>query len=78
MVYDNIEKLKRGEITEMPSHSLSYAYFPKPILQATYAKFGLYVIAGLFDMPQANSLNERFPGIKTKTVKDIMSVWKEV
>lgn len=76
VAYDDVEKLKRGEITEMASHSLSYGYFPKPILQATYAKFGLYVLAGLFHMPEERSLNKEFPDMKTTTVKEIIGAWK--
>jgi len=60
----------------MASHSLSYGYFPKPILQATYAKFGLYVVAGLFNFPEEKSLNQTFSQLKPKTVKEIMDTWK--
>jgi nucleoside-diphosphate-sugar epimerase len=28
VTYDGVEKLKRGEVTELPSHLLAYPYFP--------------------------------------------------
>ena len=76
MGYDSVEKLKRGGITELPSHPLSYSYFPKPILQSVFAKFGLYVVGGLFEMPEERSLNRQFPGMKTTKVSDIINAWK--
>ncbi|KAK9366688.1 hypothetical protein V1509DRAFT_611294 [Lipomyces kononenkoae] len=74
--YDSIEQLREGKITELPSHHTAYRYFPKPILQSVFSKFGLYVSAGLFDMPADKSLNKLFPEIKTKTVREVISAWE--
>ncbi|KAH9203413.1 hypothetical protein DL95DRAFT_399366, partial [Leptodontidium sp. 2 PMI_412] len=38
--YDPIEKLQKGEITELPSHVQVYPFFPKPALQGMLALFG--------------------------------------
>jgi hypothetical protein len=76
VTYDSLQKLKSGEVTELPSHHTAYPYFPKPILQSVFSKFGLYVIEGLFDMPEERSLNKRYPEIKTKTVRECISAWK--
>ena len=76
VAYDGVGKLRKGEATELPSHPLAYAYFPKPILQAAFAKIGLYVINGLFDMPEEKSLNRMFPEIETMKVAEVVSARK--
>ena len=73
---DRVEKLEKGEMTELPAHALAYSYVPKPILQAKFALFGLYCINGLFHLPEERSLNKMFPQIKTKTVEEVISAWK--
>lgn len=75
MAYDSIEKLERGEITELPSHPAVYPFFPKQVLQQYFGKFGLYGTAGLFDFPEDKSLNKKFPEIKPTTVREMLSVW---
>ncbi|KAF2501481.1 NAD(P)-binding protein [Lophium mytilinum] len=76
VTYDSVEKLQRGEITELPSHPDSYEYFPKPDLAGLLAKFGLWVVNGLMYVPKEGSLNERFPEITTTTVKEVVGAWK--
>ncbi|GFP60409.1 oxidoreductase BOA1 [Trichoderma asperellum] len=76
VVYEDLEKLEKGEVTELPSHATAYAFFPKPLLQTYFSKFGLYLIAGLFDMPTDKSLNKIFPEVKTTTVKEVLDLWK--
>ncbi|KAK1763389.1 hypothetical protein QBC33DRAFT_550029 [Phialemonium atrogriseum] len=76
VAYDSKEKLKQGHITELPSHPLAYSYFPKPVLQSVFATFGLYVIQGLFKMPEERSLNRLFPDVKTKKVSEVINAWK--
>lgn len=76
VTYDDVEKLERGEVTELPSHAMAYEFFPKPLLQQYFSKFGLYIMAGLFDMPTDKSLNSIFPEVKTTTVKEVLDIWK--
>lgn len=76
VTYDPIEKLQRGEITELPSHQQLYPFLPKPMLQGFMALFGRYVVEGKFDLPTDKSLNEKFPEIQTMKVKDIAALWK--
>ena len=71
--YDSVEKLRRGEITELPSHKSAYSFVPKSVLQAIQSKFGLYVAYGMFDFPEKGSLNQLFPDIKTTTVEQVIS-----
>lgn len=38
--------------------------------------FSLWAVAGEVELPKKGSLNEKFPEIKTKTVKEIVGAWK--
>ncbi|KAK3326680.1 hypothetical protein B0H66DRAFT_551497 [Apodospora peruviana] len=76
---DSLEKLSKGEITELPSHPPIYPFFPKQMLQGIFAAFGIFFEKGLFDLkPTTQTLNEEFPDIKARTVKEIIdAAWKE-
>ncbi|KAI9663877.1 MAG: hypothetical protein M1821_007367 [Bathelium mastoideum] len=76
IAYDSVEKLRSGEITELPSHASAYSFIPKSALYGIQSKFGLYVAYGMFDFPEKGSLNQLFPEIKTITVEEIISHWK--
>ncbi|KAK9449217.1 uncharacterized protein V1518DRAFT_417426 [Limtongia smithiae] len=76
VTYDSVEKLRAGQISELPSHYTAYPYFPKPVLQMVFAKFGTYVVSGLFNFPEDKCLNNIFPEINTKSVKEIVAAWK--
>ncbi|EXJ57237.1 hypothetical protein A1O7_07584 [Cladophialophora yegresii CBS 114405] len=75
VAYDSVEKLQKGEMTELPSHPAVYPFFPKPMFQQYFSKFALYVTMGLFDLPEDGSLNREFPDIKPTTVREMLSVW---
>ncbi|KAK5057873.1 hypothetical protein LTR84_011874 [Exophiala bonariae] len=75
VAYDSPEKLAKGEMTELPSHRYIYPFWPKPMFQEYFAKFGLYVTKGLFDFPEDKTLNKAFPDIKTSKVRDIVGAW---
>jgi hypothetical protein len=69
--------LKSSKITELPSHSAFYSYLPKEKLQAILSAFGRWTIAGDFNMPEEGSLNQRFPEIKPRSVRDVLEEgWK--
>ncbi|KAL6402763.1 hypothetical protein AUP68_14099 [Ilyonectria robusta] len=76
VAYDSVEKLQRGEMTELPAHVESYSVLPKKILQASFATYSLYAIDGFFDFPKENTLNAKFPEIKTTTIEDMLNLWK--
>lgn len=76
MTYDDVEKLEKGEMTELPFHRTIYERIPKPALQKRYASFGLYTVKGLMNLPKEKCLNKMFPKIKTTTVKDVVGAWK--
>lgn len=72
VVYDSLEKLKTGKITELPSHPYLYPFFPKEMLQGMFAAFGIMFEKGEFDMRPARSLNDQFPDIKARSVKELL------
>ena len=69
--------LEKGEMTELPFHPSMYPRIPKPALQRRYAMFGMYIVNGLMHLPEEKNLNKMFPQIKTKTVEEVVSAWKE-
>ncbi|KAK5069143.1 hypothetical protein LTR64_008704 [Lithohypha guttulata] len=71
--HDPIEKLKTGQITELPSHPPFYPYFPKQMLQGMFAAFGNMFENGVFDLKPSHTLNQDFPEIKPKTVKALIT-----
>ncbi|KAF2812095.1 NAD(P)-binding protein [Mytilinidion resinicola] len=67
--YDSIEKLQKGEATELPSYTKIYEAFggreiAKPIVQAIFAQYGLWMDEGLFNYKGGTFLNDLFPEIK--------------
>lgn len=76
VAYDSIEKLRRGEITELPAHVAAYSFIPKSLVYGIQSKFGLYVAYGMFDFLEEGSLNQQFPEIKTTALEDIIGHWK--
>jgi hypothetical protein len=76
IVYDSVEKLRSGDITELPAHTSAYSFIPKSLLYGIQSKFGLYVAYGMFDLPEERSLNQQFPEIKTTTLEDVIGHWK--
>lgn len=77
VVYDSVEMLKSGKITELPGQVAAYSYFPKEWTQKLYPVFGLWVTEVVFDVPDHKALNHRFPGIKVTTVKEMLdNAWR--
>lgn len=73
VVYDSMEKLQSGQITELPSHPTLYPFFPKPMLQGFFAAFGILFERGALDLDVKGSLTERFPEIKPRRLKDLLA-----
>ncbi|KAH6612514.1 hypothetical protein C7974DRAFT_476374 [Boeremia exigua] len=75
--YDSLDTLKSFQVTELPGHPPVYPYFPKQMLQGMCAVFGILFEQGFFDFNPANSLNNQFPDIKPRSVKDLVNeAWK--
>lgn len=75
--YDGVQRLSRGEITELPNHRESYSRLPKPLLQEVYSSLGLMMAQGVFDLEFDKAINNSFPDIKTRTVKEtLQEAWR--
>ncbi|KAJ4256889.1 hypothetical protein NW762_008985 [Fusarium torreyae] len=75
--YDSIDKLKQGQITELPGHVPTYPFFPKEALQSILAGVSLMMAEGSLDYETPKTLNERFPSIKTMKVREMLEqAWR--
>ncbi|EHA18950.1 hypothetical protein ASPNIDRAFT_54129 [Aspergillus niger ATCC 1015] len=72
VVYDDIDKLKASQITELPGHVKSYNKFPKERLQWFLAIFETWMATGQARVAREGSLNEIFPDIKPLTARQVM------
>jgi hypothetical protein len=77
VAYDSIEKLKCGEITELPGHKAVYQHLfgsedAKAMFQKVMAGVAVYMAEGQM-VYEGPLLNEMFPSIKPLTVREAMS-----
>ncbi|UPL03669.1 hypothetical protein LCI18_014603 [Fusarium solani-melongenae] len=73
VTHDSLDLLLSGQITELPSHPSLYSQMPKDQIQALFATFGVWFEKGLFELKPTNkTLNEVFPEIHARTVKEIL------
>ncbi|KAH8434182.1 uncharacterized protein LDX57_011820 [Aspergillus melleus] len=70
--YDDVEKLKRFEITGLPGHKALYDHVPKLQFQWFISIFELFTTDGSSHIQRAGSLNDRFPYIKALSVKEML------
>ncbi|KAL4966430.1 uncharacterized protein BDV14DRAFT_198887 [Aspergillus stella-maris] len=70
--YDSIEKLKRFEITELPSHRPLYETVPKENFQGFMSIFELFTATGKAHIKRKGALNDRFPEINVLSVRDLL------
>ncbi|KAM0562002.1 hypothetical protein ACHAPJ_002444 [Fusarium lateritium] len=72
VTYDSVEKLEKGEVTELPGHISMYTRVPKAIFHRVQAAYGLWSEKGAFDLDASKTLNDAFPDIEPISVKDFM------
>ncbi|EED13624.1 conserved hypothetical protein [Talaromyces stipitatus ATCC 10500] len=74
VTYDPVEKLAKGEFTELPPHAkeLAASPFPEEIARALLSILGLWAAEGYFNIPVEQSLNQKFPNIKPMTVREML------
>ena len=74
--HDPVDKLKRGEATELPGQVSLYEFFPKEMLQGMLAAFGLWFEEGVFELKpeqaQAGFLNGKLPEVKPMKVREML------
>lgn len=75
--YDSLETLKSFQVTELPAHPAIYPFFPKQMLQSMFAVFGVLFEGGFFDLKPEKTLNDQFPEIKPRSVRELVNeAWK--
>ncbi|KAF4539271.1 Phenylcoumaran benzylic ether reductase PCBER like atypical a SDR [Lasiodiplodia theobromae] len=75
--YDDMEKLQRGEVTELPGMESLYIYFPKSELQETMSAFGQWTVQGFMALDREGALNDKFPEVKTLKIREMLDqCWK--
>lgn len=75
--YDSLDKLKTHQVTELPAHLAVYPFFPKQMLQAMCAVFGILFEQGFLDLKPMKTLNDQFPEVKTRSVRELINeAWK--
>ncbi|KAH7188260.1 uncharacterized protein B0J16DRAFT_412741 [Fusarium flagelliforme] len=72
VTHDDVETLKKGQLTELPGHVPMYNFVPKAVLQSVMAAYGLWVETGGFDLDESRTLNKEFPDIKPISVRDFL------
>ncbi|KAI6750466.1 hypothetical protein HG530_014747 [Fusarium avenaceum] len=78
VAYDDMKKLRRFEVTELPGHKKDYSKFPKGVLLPFVSIFQRWMAEGYGDLEYKGSLNEMFPDIRTLTAQELMQCyWKE-
>lgn len=77
VTYDTVDSLKAGNVTELPSHPAMYSFLPKEQLRGILATFGLMFDSGLFDLKPQHTIDQDFPDIKVRNMKELMTeAWK--
>lgn len=75
VAYDSVEKLTRGEMTELPGHKAAYAIFGgvdgKTIFQKVMSGAAVYMVQ-LPMVYEGPLLNDMFPDIKPLTVQEAL------
>jgi nucleoside-diphosphate-sugar epimerase len=73
VTYDPVDKLEKGEITELPCHKEAYGYFPKEALQGMFSSFGLMFERGVFEVDMERTLNKKFPEVHARSVDELIA-----
>ncbi|WAO95340.1 NmrA domain-containing protein [Fusarium falciforme] len=73
VTYDSVEKLRTLSVTELPDHPQTYSFFPKEMLQAFLATFGVMFDNGTFNLTPAHDIQQDFPDIKLHSVKELLT-----
>ncbi|KAF9636465.1 NmrA-like family protein [Lasiodiplodia theobromae] len=75
--YDDMEKLQRGEVSELPGMESLYIYFPKSELQETMSAFGQWTVKGFMALDREGALNDKFPEVKPLKIREMLDqCWK--
>ncbi|KAF4460371.1 NAD(P)-binding [Fusarium albosuccineum] len=71
VTYDSVSSLAAGEITELPGHEELYKVVPKEQVRALLGLQGIIYEQGGFDYNPERSINDLFPSITPKSVREL-------
>lgn len=79
VAYDSIEKLKQGQVTELPGHARAYETFGGkdhafPVVQGLLSQYGLWMEEGVFTYQGGAKLNSLFPEIEPLSLDEAWTV----
>ncbi|KAK1528627.1 uncharacterized protein CCOS01_06461 [Colletotrichum costaricense] len=72
VVHDSERALKDGIVTELPAHQQMYEHVPKESLITILGIYGQDFAMGGFDFDPPQLVNDLFPSIKAKTVRELL------
>ncbi|KAJ0151603.1 Uncharacterized protein HZ326_5974 [Fusarium oxysporum f. sp. albedinis] len=74
VVYDSVETLEKGELSELPGHEAMFANIPAPkaVMKKVMSAYGLWAESGGFNLDESGALNNVFPEIKPITVREFL------
>ncbi|KAF5613859.1 isoflavone reductase like IRL [Fusarium subglutinans] len=74
VVYDSVETLEKGELSELPGHEAMFANIPAPkaVMKKVMSAYGLLAESGGFNLDESKALNKDFPNIKPITVREFL------
>ncbi|KAL8865211.1 MAG: hypothetical protein Q9174_007012 [Haloplaca sp. 1 TL-2023] len=70
VVYDSLEDLRAGKISEIPAYQGLSDMFPKEMLLEMMAGLGVGMITGLFDLK--DELSEKYPDVKPTKMREFI------
>jgi hypothetical protein len=70
--HDDMETLRQGQITELPSHPATYPHFPKEAMTGMFSAFGVMSETDIFDFKPEKTLSQQFPEIKLRSMKELI------
>lgn len=73
VTYNDISELQQNRMEDIPAWRKLYETYPKEIFIEMFSAFGLAMALGDVNFDQAQSLNVKYPDIKTTKLRDIIS-----
>lgn len=73
-----METLKNGKATLLPGQIAAFDFIPQQVFELIMPTLGLWMEDGSFDFHNVETLNDKFPEIKTIKAKEMIEqAWKK-
>ncbi|KAF6781929.1 NmrA-like family protein [Colletotrichum sojae] len=73
VTHDSLDALKAGKATELPNQTVMSAFIPREALLGIVSFFMTLFESGALDFQDVDTINEEFPDLKPKSIKELMS-----